>query len=67
MGRAIDMENAIDQLGRELEGLKETLNDILEAVGDKKKPAEKQKKKSKTVMEGQKEASNKKNPQGTTD
>tara|TARA_Y100000004_G_C8918700_1_gene414389 strand:- start:851 stop:1054 length:204 start_codon:yes stop_codon:yes gene_type:complete len=67
MGRAIDMENAIDQLGRELEGLKKTLNDILEAVGDKKKSPEKPKKKSKTVMEKQKEASNKKNPQGITD
>ncbi len=67
MGRAIDMENAIDQLGRELEGLKKTLNDILEAVGDKKKSPEKPKKKSKTVMEEQKEASNKKNPQGITD
>ena len=67
MGRAIDMENAIDQLGRELEGLKETLNDILEAVGDKKKPTEKPKKKTKTIMEEQREASNEKNPQGTTD
>tara|TARA_R100001510_G_C7653402_1_gene211570 strand:- start:286 stop:489 length:204 start_codon:yes stop_codon:yes gene_type:complete len=67
MGRAIDMENAIDQLGRELEGLKKTLNDILEAVGDKKKPTEKSKKKSKTVMGEQREASSKKNPQGTSD
>tara|TARA_R100001082_G_C4341888_1_gene150518 strand:- start:369 stop:572 length:204 start_codon:yes stop_codon:yes gene_type:complete len=67
MGRAIDMENAIDQLGREVQGLKKTLNEILEAVGDKKKSPEKPKKKTKTIMEEQKEASNEKNPQGTTD
>jgi ElaB/YqjD/DUF883 family membrane-anchored ribosome-binding protein len=65
MGRAIDMENAIDQLGREVQGLKKTLNEILEAVGDKKKSTKTSTKKSKTVMEEQKEQSAKKNPQGT--
>jgi hypothetical protein len=67
MGRAIDMENAIDRLGRELEGLKRTLNEILVAVGDKKKSNPKPTKKQKTVMQEQRESSIDKNPQGTTD
>ena len=67
MGRAIDMENAIDRLGRELEGLKRTLNEILVAVGDKKKSDPKPTKKQKTVMQEQRESSIDKNPQGTTD
>ena len=64
MGRAIDMENAIDRISRELEGLKETLNDILEAVGDKKQTQAKPKKKTKSAMEEQREKSAEKNPQG---
>ena len=67
MGRAIDMENAIDRLGRELEGLKRTLNEILVTVGDKKKSDPKPTKKQKTVMQEQRESSIDKNPQGTTD
>ena len=67
MGRAIDMENAIDRLGRELEGLKRTLNEILVAVGDKKKSNPKPTKKQKTDMQEKRESSIDKNPQGTTD
>ena len=69
MGRAIDMENALEKISRRVDDLESILNDILDAVddGDGSKPKIKPKKKTKTVVEAQKEKSNKKNPQGTTD
>ena len=41
MGRAIDMENDIHMLKREVKEVKDILNKILEGVGDDKKEAKK--------------------------
>ena len=65
MGRAIDMENALDKMSIRVDSLEKTLNEILVAVGDKKASKEKPKKKTKTVVEEAREESAKKNPQGT--
>ena len=67
MGRAIDMENAIDKLDSRIKGLEDILNDILKALEDdeeQKKTESKPKKKTKSVMEEQREESAKKNAQG---